>query len=229
MSICSPKALKAIALFVAFAVAQISAQLAFAQPLSPRASLLPQQPRIVVARLVTTRDQPITVNGASASTGATILTGATIRTGDAVGATINLGALGSVDLAPNTEIRLEFDEDGKLKVTLIYGCVVVTARKKTEGEIATEQGGSQAKTDKNKGGVLDVCFPPGAAGPTIGQGAAAAAGAGALGSGGAAGAAAAATTGIGTSAIVAMIIGVGGVAFGVPIAFRGNNPSGSTP
>jgi hypothetical protein len=131
-------------------------------------------------------------------------------------------------MAPNTEIRLEFDEDGKLKVTLIYGCVVVTARKKTEGEIATEQGGSQAKTDKATGGVLDVCFPPGAAGPTVGQGAAAAAGAGALGSG-SAGAAAAVTTGIGTSAIVAIIIGIGSVSFGLPIAFRGNNPSASTP
>jgi hypothetical protein len=228
MSICSPKALKAIALFLVFAIAQISAQIGLAEPLSARASLKLQQPRIVVARLVTTRDQPITVNGATAATGATILTGATIKTGDAVGATINLGPLGTVDLAPNTEIRLEFSEDGKIKVTLIVGCVVVTAKKKTEGEIETEQGGTQAKTDKAAGGVLDACFPPGAIGPTVGQGAAASAGAGALG-GGSAGAAAVSAPVLGTAAIIAIFSGVGGVALGIPIAFRGNNPSGSTP
>lgn len=219
------KALKALAVFVAFAVVQIYAQISFAEPAGVKTSVsLPQN--IIVARLVTGNNQPITVNGASAVTGATILTGATIQTPADIGATVNLGPLGSVDMAPNTTIRLEFDENGNLKVTLIAGCVLVNAKKKAEGEIVTEQGQSAGKTDKAKGGVLEACFPPGATAPTVGQGVAANAGAGAAG---AAGAAAATTGGIGTAATVAIIAGLGGVLIGVPAAFRGVNPSPITP
>jgi hypothetical protein len=214
------KALKALAVFVAFAIVQIYAQLSFAEPAGVRASV-PFPQNIIVARLVTSNNQPITVNGASAVTGATILTGATIQTPADIGATINLGALGSVDMAPNTTIRLDFDENGNLKVTLILGCVLVKAKKKTEGEIITEQGQSGGKTDRNKGGVLEACFPPGATAPSVGQGVAAGAGAttATAGAGG----------GIGTAATIAIIAGIGSVAVGVPFAFRGDNPSPTNP
>ncbi len=220
------KAIKAFAVFLAFAVAQISIQVGFAEPAaSTTAAAVPQN--IIVARLATTNNQPITVNGASAASGATILNGAEIETPAAVGATINLGALGTVDLAPNTKIKLTFDENGNLKVTLIHGCAIVNANKNTEGEL--EAGGTSNKTEKSAGGVLDVCFPPGAAAPTVGQGAAAAAGAGAGAGSSAAGAAAAGAAagggGIGTAATVAIIAGVGAAAVGIPLAFRGQNPS----
>lgn len=218
------KAIKAFAVFLAFAVAQISIQIGFAEPAaSTIATAVPQN--IIVARLATTNNQPITVNGASAASGATILNGAEIETPAAVGATINLGALGSVDLAPNTKIKLTFDENGNLKVTLISGCAIIRANKNTEGEM--EAGGTSNKTDKSEGGILDVCFPPGAAAPTVGQGAAASAGAGAGGSAAAATAAGAAAGGggIGTAATVAIIGGIAGVAIGVPLAVRGQNPS----
>ncbi len=223
------KVIKAFAVFLAFAVAQISIQIGFAEPAGSTATVaLPQN--IIVARLATTNNQPINVNGASAATGATILNGAEIETPAAVGATINLGALGTVDLAPNTKIRLTFDDDGNLKVLLIHGCAIVNANKDTEGEL--EAGGASNKTDKSAGGVLDVCFPPGAAAPTVGQGAAASAGAGAASGGGAAvggavGGAAAGGGGIGTAATVAIIAGVAGAAVGIPLAFRGQNPSPS--
>ena len=218
------KALKALAVFVVFAMVQIYVQVSFAEPVNARGTVaLPQN--IIVARLVTGNNQPITVNGASAVTGATILTGANIQTPADVGATINLGPLGSVDLAPNTTIRLEFDENGNVKVTLIAGCVLVNAKKKTEGEILTEQGQSAGKTERSKGGILEACFPPGATAPTVGQGVAANAGAGAAAAGGAA----ATTGGIGTAAIVAIIAGGGAAALGIPLAFRGVNPSPANP
>jgi hypothetical protein len=218
------KALKAVAVFLAFAIVQISVQIGFAEPAgSPVPAAIPQA---LLGRLVTTNNQPILVNGASASTGANIVTGVTITTPDAVGATINLGALGEVDLAPNTTIELQFDEQtGTIKVKLLRGCAIVRSRKGTQGEITTEQG-SAGTTDKKKKGLLDVCFPPGASSPTVGQGAAAAAGAGA---GASSGVAAGTSAGLSTAAKVAIGAGAAAVAIGVPLSFRGTNSSVTTP
>ena len=218
------KAVKAFAVFLAFAVAQISIQIGFAEPADTTSAVaLPQN--IIVARLTTTNNQPITVNSASAASGATILTNAEIETPASVGATINLGTLGSVDIAPNTKIKLTFDDNGNLKVVLISGCAIVNANKNTEGEM--EAGGQSNKTDKEAGGVIDACFPPGGV-PTFGQGAAASAGAGASGAAAAAvGGAAAGGGGIGTAAIVAIVAGGGAAAIAIPLAFSGQNPSPS--
>ncbi len=218
------KALKAVALFLVFAIAQVYVQISFAEPNSPTVPVpLPQQ---FIARLTTRGNQPITVNGLSAATGATILTGATIETPAEVGATINLGPLGYLDLAPNTKVELQYDENGNLKVKLISGCAVLVAKKNTDAEVSTEQG-SAGKTDKKKGGVIDICFPPGAASPTVGQGAAAAAGAGAAG----AAAAAAGGGGGGLSGVaIAAMVGGGIAAVAIPVAIaRGNNSSNSSP
>ncbi len=215
------KALKALALFLVFAVAQVYVQISFAEPNSTTVAVpLPQQ---FIARLTTRGNQPITVNGLSAATGATILTGATIETPAEVGATINLGPLGYLDLAPNTKVELQFDENGQVKVKLISGCAILIAKKDTEAEVSTEQGPA-AKTDKKKGGVVDICFPPGAVAPTVGQGAAASAGAGAAGT-----VAAASTAGLSGAAIGAIVAG-GIAAVAIPVALsRGGNNSPSSP
>jgi hypothetical protein len=215
------KALKAVALFLVFAIAQVYVQISFAEPNSPTVPVpLPQQ---FIARLTTRGNQPITVNGLSAASGATILTGATIETPAAVGATINLGPLGYLDLAPNTKVELTFDENGQVRVKLISGCAILIAKKNTDAEVSTEQGPA-GKTDKKKGGVLDICFPPGALAPTVGQGAAASAGAGAAGT-----VAAASTAGLSGVAIGA-IVGGAIAAVAIPVALsRGNNSSSTTP
>ena len=217
------KALKAAAIIVAFAVAQVYVQIGFAELPSPPSIPAPQN--IIIGRLTTRNNQPITVNGNSAASGASIQTGANIQTPADVSATINLGPLGSVDLAPNTIIRLDFDEQGNIKVTLITGCVIVRAKRKTEGRIDTEQGNA-AKTEKEKGGILDVCFPPGAGAPIVGQGAAAAAGAGVLLAG--SGAAVATGGGIGAVTIGAIVAGGTIAAIAIPIALRGGGGNQST-
>ncbi|HKZ77738.1 MAG TPA: hypothetical protein VJ124_05390 [Pyrinomonadaceae bacterium] len=217
------KGLKATAVIVAFAIAQVYVQISFAE--LPSTATVPSPQNIIIGRLTTRNSQPITVNGNSAASGASIQTGATIQTPADVSATINLGPLGSVDLAPNTTIRLDFDEQGNIKVTLISGCVIIRAKRNTEGQIDTEQGNA-AKTDKKKGGILDVCFPPGASSPIVGQGAAAAAGAGVL-LGGSAGAVAAGG-GIGAVTIGAIVAGGTIAAVAIPIALRGGGGSQST-
>ncbi|HET9478605.1 MAG TPA: hypothetical protein VFO72_04645 [Pyrinomonadaceae bacterium] len=206
---------RAIAALLLFSITQIG--------LATRATAIPQQ---FIARLTTRNNQPITVNGLSAATGASIVTGATIETGADQSATVNLGSLGTLDIAPNTKLVLTYDDQGNLKALIIYGCAILTAKKKTSGEIATEQG-SAGKTDPAAGGVLDVCFPQGATAPQVGQGAAAAAGAGAGASTAPAAAGGGGLFGLGRAATIAIFAGIGAVAL-TPLAFQ-DNPSGSQP
>src|SRR5215213_9431213 len=166
---------RAIAALLLFSIAQVSLQVGLAEPVNNATDVtsLPQQ---IVARLTTRNNQPITVNGLSATTGASILTGATIETGADQSATVNLGPLGSLDISPNTKLVLTYDDQGNTKAVVLFGCAVLTAKKNATGEIATEQG-SAGKTDPARGGVLEICFPQGAAAPTVGPGVATGAGA----------------------------------------------------
>ena len=215
---------RAIAALLLFSVMQVGLQVGFAEPTNTtNATVVPQQ---VVARLTTRNNQPITVNGASANTGASILTGATIETGADQAATVNLGPLGSLDIAPNTKLVLTYDDQGNVKALIIYGCAILTAKKKSTGEVATEQG-SAGKTDPAAGGVLEICFPQGAAAPQLGPGVAVGAGAGVGAPAGAAAAGAGGLFGLGVPATIAIIAGAGAAAL-TPLAFQ-DNPSGSAP
>jgi len=108
---------KALAVFLSFAFTQVYVSAALP---GPAPGGVPQQ--TLTARLTTRNNQPITVNGNAAGTGATILTGATIETPDQVGATLDLGDAGIVELEPNSKIQLDFDENGNVRVKVIRGC-----------------------------------------------------------------------------------------------------------
>jgi hypothetical protein len=193
---------RAIAVFLAFALVQVCIQLSFAAP-------VPQQ---FIARLTTTGNQPITVNGASAASGASLLTGATIETPAAVSATIDLGALGTVELQPNSSIQLDFDDSGNVRVKVLRGCVVIKKNGPGEAEAYTAEGSSE-KTSSNRKG-LGFCYLNGGLNPIQ---TATAVGGGAGGEG------------IGTAALVAILAGGGALAAGLIWAFHGGggNPSPS--
>jgi hypothetical protein len=93
-------------------------------------------------------------------TGATLVTGATIETPDQVSGVIDLGDAGVVEIQPNSTIKLDFDENGNVRVKVIRGCTVV--RKKTNvlpGEMELYTDAASEKTDKKRrhfGG----CFLP---------------------------------------------------------------------
>jgi hypothetical protein len=201
---------RATAVFLAFALVQICIQLSFAAPASPSApAVVPQQ---FIARLTTTGNQPITVNGASAASGASLLTGATIETPAAVSATIDLGALGTVELQPGSSIQLDFDDNGNVRVKVLRGCVVIKKSGPGEAEAYTAEGASE-KTNSNRKG-MGFCFLGGGLSP-FGQAAAAAAGGGA-------------GAGIGTEALIAILAGGGALVAGLVWAFHGGgNPSPS--
>jgi len=225
MSIRQRKAFRAVAAFLVLTFAQLGLQVGHAAENSGT-SVLPIPQRLLVARLERVRGSAITVNGSGVTNGATITTGSTFETGPDSAATVNLGPLGSLDVAPNTKLELTYDDQGNVKVKIYSGCAILRT-KKGNGEITTEQGASAGQNKKK--GVLDVCIPPGGA-PIVNQGAAAAAGAGAPAAAGAAAAGGGGGLfGIGTAATVGIIAGIA-TAIIIPVAVtQGQNVvSGST-
>ena len=205
MSLRQRKAFKAFAVLLAFSFAQVYVQTSFAEPGSSRVSVpVPQQ---FVARLRTSGG-PITINGASAASGATVLTGATLETPDQVSATIDMGALGTVQLEPNSAIQLDFDDSGNVRVKLIRGCAVMKKKGKGVGEVYTAEGASE-KTDSNRKG-LGFCYLSGKLNPLTSA---------VTGGGGGTGG------GLSTAAKVAIFGGIGGGAIAIILGTRGHNPS----
>jgi hypothetical protein len=191
---------RATAVFLAFALVQVCIQLSFAAP-------APQQ---FIARLTTTGNQPITVNGSSAASGASLLTGATIETPADVSATIDLGALGTLELQPNTAVQLDFDDNGNVRVKVLRGCARLNKNGKGVGELYTAEGASEKTNDNRKG--LGFCYLNGGLNP-IGQAAAV---------GGT-------TGGMSTEVLIALLAGGGALAAGLIWALSGGggNPSPS--
>ncbi len=194
------KALTALTAFLAFSFTQVYVQAGLPAPAPGGA---PQ--RAITAKLATKNNAPITVNGNSAGTGATILTGATIETPDLIGATIDLGAAGVVELQPNSKIQLDFDENGNVRVKVLRGCVV--AKRKANvlpdatSEIYTDQ--ASEKTNKKRRGMGFCLLPNGSLQPFTAAGG-----------------------GLGGGALAGIVI-AGGVGGGLAAYFgtRGGNPS----
>lgn len=198
------RVLRAFAVFLAFSFAQVYVQAGLPNPVPAPGA--PQ--RVITARLTTTNNAPITVNGNAMGTGSTILTGATIETPDQVGASIDLGEAGVVDLPPNARIQLDFDENGNVRVKVLRGCV--TAKKKNNvlpGEMEIYTDSVSYKTDKKRNSLGGCFLPNGTLGSLTGASAVGAGGGG--------------LSDVAIGAIVAA--GIGGV-YGVVLA-RGGNPS----
>ena len=194
------KALRAAATFLAFCFAQVYVHGAL--PGSPTNASVPQ--RQITARLTTRNNQAITVNGNPVGTGATLLTGATIETPDQVSATIDLGDAGVVELQPNSQIKLDFDENGNVRVKVIRGCAVT--RKKTNvlpGEMELYTDRASEKTDKKRRHVAGCILPNGQLGPVSG--------------------------GISGTSLAGIAIGGGTAGIIIGALTRGGTVSGSTP
>ena len=200
------KILKVLTIILAFSFAQVYVQAGLPSP-APGA---PPPQRAIVGRLITKNNQPITVNGNSLGTGGTILTGAIIETPSQIGATIDLGNAGTVELQPNTKIQLDFDENGNVRVKIISGCAV--AKKKSNvlpGQMEIYTDTASEKTDKGRATLGFCALPNGGLGPL-----------GSVATAGAAGGGISA----GEKALIIGAIG-GGAAVGAFFLARGGNPS----
>jgi hypothetical protein len=113
------------------------------------------------AILTTQGNQPIMVNGASASSGTTILSGSSIETPPGVSASISIPGVGTITIPANSKLTLTFDQNGNLRVVVAGGCAAIQTKKGTSAELVTAQGDIK-KTDSKKDDVITGCPVAGA-------------------------------------------------------------------
>jgi hypothetical protein len=130
---------KLIASALAVALSHLSYAVVFAAQLS--------------GKLITSGNLPVTVNGNSTQGGSSILSGAVIETPDNVSATIQVGDLGEVELAPGTVAVIEFSGNN-IKVTLKRGCAALQTNKGTTGSVVNEQGKLYSTNSSAEEGVV---------------------------------------------------------------------------
>lgn len=176
MSIRRRKGFSAIAVFCAFALVQISLQLGLAAPRSSAFAALP--PQGILAKVTTKDGSPIFINGVSSPSGSSIATNTTIDS-TGVASTVDLGPLGTIDLAPGAKIIIEFEcppdkvnnpdpENCKVKTTVLAGCVTVNHKKGSNHEVVLQNQQKVAESsddeEKGAGGVINYCMPGAAVG-----------------------------------------------------------------
>jgi hypothetical protein len=161
----------------------------------------------VMGRLKTRDNKPVSVNGQKATSGTTVLSGAEIVSPAKVGATLDLGTLGRIDMAPNTSMTVNFSAT-QVSVQLKAGYVVLTTGKGVAGVVNTTDGQTF-----NANGSSVVAKMKNVTGPEAGVGVGAA------------------KAGLGTGAVVGAAGAGAAVVGGVAAANngRGSNLSGTTP
>lgn len=75
----------------------------------PKGAASEASPKVLLGKLVTMSNRPILVNGAEAITGTIILSGAQLTTPAASMATVQLDRVGTVTVAPSSNVTLNFD------------------------------------------------------------------------------------------------------------------------
>lgn len=136
----------------------------------------------LMGKLRTRNNKPVLVNLNKASSGTTILSGSRIQCPEKIGATVDLGVLGRLDIAPKADLTLNFAA-GNITVQLNSGYVVLTTNKGITGRVTTSEGAVFA-TDPSKVSSV-VARTKDAQGPETSV--LVGAGAGGLGAGGTAG------------------------------------------
>ena len=167
-----------IALIVVFSGLLVPAQVNLAGPAANQAAPLASKAGVpLLGKVMTSGGKSILIDGNSVSAGTTVFSGSFVRTLDSVSATILLGPLGKLDVAPKTSFRIFFDPR-KIEVELEQGCVILTTNAGIRGTIRTAAGATE-NIGPEKQAVLDICTGESpAVPPTVGQEAAAKAGAG---------------------------------------------------
>lgn len=131
------KSLRIIGLLVAISIFQVYVLGSTVRPNSSTTGTSATSTR--AGKLSTRFNSPVFLNDLSATTGATVMTGAQLLTPEGVGASVQLGTLGVVQIAPATHITLNFN-DNNVDVALDFGSAVLTTAKGISGSITTREG-----------------------------------------------------------------------------------------
>jgi hypothetical protein len=119
----------------------------------------------LMGKLRTGHNKSVLVNSNKAGSGTTIISGARIQCPDKIGATVDLGSLGRLDIAANSDLTLVFVAS-EVTVQLRSGYVVLTTNKGITGTVTTSEG-TVFRTDSSKVSSV-IAKMKGAQGPETG-------------------------------------------------------------
>lgn len=149
------RATTAIALLLIFSISQIYVQANLSGESSSVKSAAATPAR--TGRLTTSGNQPVTLNGNLTHSGTTVLSGAQLQTPVGVEASVQLGRIGLLRLAPETSLTLNFDDES-IDVTLSSGSATLTTNEGFNGSITTPDG----KTERTDPASLSTIEGPAA-------------------------------------------------------------------
>jgi hypothetical protein len=95
--------------------------------------------KVLLGKLITMSNRPVTVNGVEAITGTIILSGATLSTPVTSLATVQLDNVGTVTVAPNSSVTLTFDSKN-VGVRIFSGDARLTTAKGVTGTVVGPNG-----------------------------------------------------------------------------------------
>lgn len=95
--------------------------------------------KAVLGKLITTSNRPVVVNGTEAITGTIILSGAQLTTSAASLATVQLDNVGTVNVAPNSNVILKFDSKS-VALKVVSGDATLTTAKGVTGTVVGPSG-----------------------------------------------------------------------------------------
>ena len=98
---------------------------------------------VLIGKLITTSNRPVVVNGAEAITGSVILSGTQLTTSPVSFATVKLDKLGSVMVAPGSNVFVNFDAHS-VNVRVVSGDAVVSTVDGVKGTVVTADGRTAA-------------------------------------------------------------------------------------
>lgn len=142
------KASQALALLLTCALMQVYVLAAPANPSLPTPGESVSKAATgapLFGRLSTFGEGKVAVNGNEVASGTTILSGATLETPAATGATISLGSVGKLSIAPKTLLTLVFDQSS-ITVKVVAGDALLTTGEGVKGSL-TMPGGETKVTD----------------------------------------------------------------------------------
>lgn len=102
----------------------------------------------IAGELIINGKSAVTVNGEIAQTGRSVFSASTITTPDDATATINLGRMGKLELAPSSSLTVNFDQNS-ITGNLTAGTVTVIGSADTSAVINTSHGSVSSATAEN--------------------------------------------------------------------------------
>ena len=117
---------------------------------------------LLFGRLETQQESPVALNGNMVNNGTTVLSGSQIQTSEALSAAVELNSLGRLDIAPGTDLTLNFDKNS-VSVVVTKGDAFLATKDGVKGSVITPKG----ETKSGNAALASLKGAPGSAEPAL--------------------------------------------------------------